>query len=138
VTVRESGSEVIFLRKVVEGACDSSYGIQVAKMAGVPERVVRRAWQILDELEGGSLSSTFSLSKGKNGMRVAAESQVDLFSPSTPSYQPNEGRQVIPVENPVHREMFDAVMGLDINALTPLEILFKIAEAQRKARGETP
>ena len=67
-----------------------------------------------------------------------AESQVDLFSPSTPLFHPNGGQQTLNVENPVHREMFDTVMGLDVNALTPLEILFKIAEAQRNARGKTP
>ncbi len=124
VTVRESGGEVIFLRKVVEGACDSSYGIQVAKMAGVPDRVIQRAWEILGELERGS--PPLSPRSGKKGKPVP-ESQVDLFVTSP-------GEKMI-VENPVHREVFDAVMGLDVNALTPMEALFKLAEAQRKAKN---
>jgi DNA mismatch repair protein MutS len=51
VTVKEAEGRVIFLRKVIEGGCDSSYGIHVAKMAGVPDAVIGRAWEILAELE---------------------------------------------------------------------------------------
>jgi DNA mismatch repair protein MutS len=51
VTVKEADGRVIFLRKVIEGGCDSSYGIHVAKMAGVPDAVIGRAWEILAELE---------------------------------------------------------------------------------------
>ena len=128
VTVREANGEVIFLRKVVDGACDSSYGIQVAKMAGVPDRVIRRAWEILSELERGDSAPLGSKSSGRKAAK-SPESQVDLFGVSTAN-----GHAAVPVENPVHRELFDAVMGLDVNASTPLEILFKVAEAQRKAK----
>jgi DNA mismatch repair protein MutS len=139
VTVRESGGEVIFLRKVIEGGCDSSYGIQVAKMAGVPHRVIERAWQILGELETGGSSKallpTGSLpasSKGKRGGR-SPESQVDLFTSSIASSTAASAKA--PPENPVHRELFETVMSLDLNSLPPLEVLFKIADLQRKAKA---
>ncbi len=124
VTVREAGGEVIFLRKVIEGGCDSSYGIQVAKMAGVPDRVIGRAWEILKELERGEV--VHPSGKGKRmGSQSTSGLQADLFSaPSGP----------VTVENPIHRELFDSIMKLDANALTPLEALFKIAEIQRKAK----
>jgi DNA mismatch repair protein MutS len=132
VTVREANGEVIFLRKVVDGACDSSYGIQVAKMAGVPDAVIRRAGEILGELEEkGTVGLTGRSSGAARGMGSPSKRmapQVDLFTaPAAP--------EKIMVENPAHRAVFDAVMSLDGNALTPLEALVKLAEIQRKGKG---
>jgi DNA mismatch repair protein MutS len=136
VTVHEANGEVIFLRKVVDGACDSSYGIQVARMAGVPEGVIGRAGEILAELEQtGTVGLTgrpgaASRSAGNQTKRLTP--QVDLFTAPPSSAAPEK----IMVENPVHRAVFDAVMGVDANGLTPLEALVKIAEIQR--RGKNP
>jgi len=139
VTVRESGHEVIFLRKVIDGACDSSYGIQVAKMAGVPDPVIGRAWEILGELEKtgtvglgltghlGRLPADSAGTPAKTARRVTP--QVDLFTPAA-------APEKILVENPVHRDIFDAVMGIDVNGMTPMEALVKLAEIQR--RGKSP
>jgi DNA mismatch repair protein MutS len=129
VTVREANGEVIFLRKVVDGACDSSYGIQVAKMAGVPDAVIGRAWDILGELEKTGTVGVGLSKPGTGGKAsrpaVTRAPQVDLFaSPAAP--------EKILVENPVHRELFDAVMGMDVNGMTPMEALIKLAEIQRK------
>jgi DNA mismatch repair protein MutS len=124
VTVRETSGEVVFLRKVVEGACDSSYGIQVAKMAGVPEPVVRRAWEILAELEKNGAHPGRGIRRGKEAANGVG--QVDMFG-SAPSS--------VLVENPAHRKVFDAVMGLDLNGLSPLDVLFKVAELQRAGKA---
>jgi len=145
VTVRESAGEVVFLRKVVEGACDSSYGIQVAKMAGVPEGVIQRAWEILGELERGSaLSHAVSpvtsrgdssshggkSARSSSGVQRKEGPQVDLFSASA-AFSAEQKT----VENPFHREVYDTVMGWDVNTLTPMEALLKLAEMQRKAKN---
>ena len=54
IAAKKRGSDVIFLRKIVRGGADQSYGVEVARLAGVPDRVVKRARQILDELESGN------------------------------------------------------------------------------------
>ncbi len=158
VTVKEADGEVIFLRKVVEGGCDSSYGIHVAKMAGVPDAVVNRAWQILAELEshgmaaapqlraidrdgdGGSLREPspgaapmlarrpeHGVQPDRDGVKALERKpglQVDLFNPA-----------VLEVENPLHRKGYEELMGLDVNAMSPLQLMAKVAELQQKLRA---
>ena len=138
VTVREEGEngrgEVIFLRKVVDGACDSSYGIQVARMAGVPDAVIGRAGEILAELEQ---TGTVGIGKGhvaaarNPAVTKRVTPQVDLFS--NPAAAPATPEKIM-VENPVHRAVYDAIMNVDANGLTPLEALIKLAEIQRKGK----
>jgi DNA mismatch repair protein MutS len=121
VKVRETEGQVVFLRKVIEGACDSSYGIQVARMAGVPEPVVQRAGEILRDLEGGKLPG----STNRRTREKPASSQVDLFSaPSDP----------VIVENPLHKEAYETLLEMDLNQMTPLEVLFKVGEWQKSTR----
>jgi DNA mismatch repair protein MutS len=131
VLVREEGHEVIFLRKVAEGACDSSYGIQVARMAGVPQGVIGRAWEILGELESGG---TANLGLGhvplestipKRGrMRPPSEMQLDMFGAAAQ----------IPVakEDPKLRGVYDAVMAFDVANTAPLQALMLLAEWQKQ------
>lgn len=133
VTVKEADGEVIFLRKVVEGGCDSSYGIHVAKMAGVPEAVVNRAWEILAELESHGMAAaphsaqapreTGPSPGSRNASPVAERKpglQVDLFNPA-----------VVEIENPLHRKAYEELQGLDVNAMSPLQLMARIAEIQQ-------
>jgi DNA mismatch repair protein MutS len=133
VTVKEADGEVIFLRKVVEGGCDSSYGIHVAKMAGVPEAVVNRAWEILAELESHGMAAApqsaqaprvIGPSPGSKDAGPVAERkpglQVDLFNPA-----------VVEIENPLHRKAYEELLGLDVNAMSPLQLMARIAEIQQ-------
>ncbi len=125
VTVKEAEGQVIFLRKIIEGACDSSYGIQVARMAGIPESVIQRAWSILSDLDKHRWPSD-AKPESRTGTRVAeslknyASTQQDLFS--------------IPVtlSDPKHKAAYEALLSLDVNALPPLEISLRIAALQKK------
>ena len=111
VAVREWNDRVIFLHKIVEGGADKSYGIQVARLAGLPASVIARAREVLDELE-------------KSGLRRGG--QLDLFAdrPAAPAE---------PRPHPLVREL----AALDPERLTPLEALNLLAELQRKLGSDS-
>jgi len=109
VAVKEDKGEVIFLRKIVPGGVDKSYGIHVGKLAGLPRPVVHRAQEILDELEG-------------DGKTV---------KPSAKSHpKPVEQMPLFAEKSPVLAEL----AKLEIDSLTPLEALTKLYELQKKSK----
>ena len=81
VLVRESGDHVVFLRKIVAGGTDKSYGIQVARLAGMPPEVIARAHEILANLEEGEISDTGQpkIAKRRTRKGAAPENQLELF-----------------------------------------------------------
>ncbi|MGE5474831.1 MAG: DNA mismatch repair protein MutS [Ignavibacteriales bacterium] len=102
ITVKEKGDDIIFLRKIVRGGADDSYGIQVAKLAGVPYTVINRAKTILQELEDADI-----IKKQRKDARKAdkmVQGQIDLFS-----YKAGE--------------MAEEIRNLDIMAMTPIDAL---------------
>jgi DNA mismatch repair protein MutS len=115
VVVREWKDEIVFLRKVVPGRSDRSYGIQVARLAGLPPSVVTRAREILNGLERDELSrgGRPSLSAGA----AAPQQQLGLFQSPAPA------------DDPVRRRL----RAIEINELTPLQALSLLAEIQREA-----
>ncbi|MBI2836372.1 MAG: DNA mismatch repair protein MutS [Chloroflexi bacterium] len=112
VSVTEEKGEVIFLRRIVPGGVDKSYGIHVAQLAGLPRPVVHRARQVLDELEEAKGKAPGARSKGHGEKRTAPE-QLTLLG-----------------QKPA---VLDELQNLDINSLTPLEALNKLYELQKKA-----
>ena len=109
IAAKKRGDSIIFLRKIVRGGTDDSYGIEVARLAGVPTAVVNRAKEILLEIEGGS-SVSIPRSAGKSD----SEPSFDLFS------------QIVSSKD---SEAADKIRELDINTLTPIEamnILFEL------------
>ena len=118
VAVREVGDDIVFLRRLAPGGADRSYGIQVARLAGLPDAVVERAKEILRELEGTHSGGGVGL--GRRGSRRPASEpppdQLSLFS----------------IEPPV----VERLRNLDIERITPLEALNLLAELQAEARGE--
>lgn len=109
IAVKEEGSELVFLRKIVPGATDKSYGIHVARLAGVPLKVTQRAKEILKEVENGS-----AISRGKDSGRYT---QIMLFDSSDKK------------ESPV----IEKLRNLNVEAMTPLEALNALAELKKKA-----
>lgn len=120
VAVREWQEEVIFLHKILPGAADKSYGIQVARLAGVPREVVERAKEILAELENQHLDSQggAKIARTGNRKRRVGDLQMTLFAP---------------VEHP----LIDQLRELDVNRLTPLEALALLQAWQAEVRGVT-
>ena len=115
VAVREWGEEVVFLRKIVEGGTDKSYGIHVARLAGVPKEVITRAKEILEELEANSLDA---YQRPKLGVE---RSKKDI-----------SGTLQIPLFFPKEQGIIDDIKGLDVSLLTPLEALNKLDELKKR------
>jgi DNA mismatch repair protein MutS len=112
VAVSEDAGEVVFLRKIVPGGVDRSYGIHVAKLAGLPKAVIQRAQSVLSELEGAKTQNKKNFEKSaKNEL---PDFQISLFG--------------------VKPEVLTDLENLDINALSPLEALNKLFELQQKAK----
>ncbi len=141
IQVQEHEGKVVFLRKLVEGGADHSYGIEVAKMAGLPEPVVIRAREILGHLEGQHLAleetaeaadadvagdgAASSAPKAKArkaeagavpSLSESAVSQMDLFHARP---------------DPVAEELKEALQTLDLNRMTPIEALLKLSELKQ-------
>jgi DNA mismatch repair protein MutS len=118
IAVKEWGEEIIFLRKIVEGGTNRSYGIQVARLAGVPKEVVVRAREILENLEKGELDEVGMprIARGGTGPRNR-ESQLNLFM--------EDGDYIV-------REL----NNLDIMNVTPLDALQKINEWQTRIKDK--
>lgn len=116
VAVREWGDKVVFLRKIIEGGCDDSYGIQVAKLAGVPQEVIDRAKEILANLENGGMGIP-DFAQGKRAPKFQPTPQLSLFSA---------------LPDPLLEEL----KSLDLNSMTPLEALNKLAELVKRAKNQ--
>ncbi|UCD09886.1 MAG: DNA mismatch repair protein MutS [Dehalococcoidales bacterium] len=114
VAVTEEKGKVIFLRKILPGGVDKSYGIHVAQLAGLPKQVVNRANEVLDELETSGSQKTPSIRKGTASKEVVE--QISFFGMKSP--------------------LIDEIQNLDIESLTPLEALNKLYELQKKAGNQ--
>ena len=131
VSVREVNGKVIFLRKLVRGGSEHSFGIHVAKLAGMPASIVDRANQILADLERAAKNGDIAdLERAaKNG---------DIAKPIEHIGESREGMQLsfFQLDDPVLEQIRDEVKSLDINNLTPLEALNKLSEIKRLVGGK--
>ncbi len=118
VAVREAGDDIVFLRRLEPGGADRSYGIQVGRLAGLPEAVVERAREILRELEGAHTG-------GGEGLGRAGERRPE-------SGPPLDQLSLFHVEPPV----VERLRQIPLERITPLEALNLLAELQAEARGE--
>ncbi len=113
VDVLEEGEEVVFLHRVVPGGADRSYGIHVAQLAGMPRSVVRRAREVLADLEEGAARGERARRREAMARERAVPVQLTLFGPPHP--------------------VIEALQQLEVEALSPLEALTKLYELQRQA-----
>ncbi len=116
VSIKEMDHKIIFLRKLLPGGSEHSFGIHVAKMAGMPTSVLKSANVMLKKLEeqrGTSADIKSVLKKAKSN--TSSEFQLNMFS----------------IDDPVLKEIRDNLNGLDVNALTPVEALLKLDAIQK-------
>ena len=113
IAVRKHGEDITFLRRIVPGGADDSFGIEVARLAGVPDKVVRRARQILKKLES------------------AAPAVPDSHKKDLP---PDPGQEQLILSSPAEGEILRRLKNMDVNALTPIECMNLLYELSRLAR----
>lgn len=123
VSVREADGKVIFLRKLVRGGSEHSFGIHVAKLAGMPASIVERANQVLKDLESNVTSDLVAKPAAKPGKGAVGA---------------HEGMQLsfFQLDDPVLEQIRDELTRLDINNLTPLEALNKLNDIKKLVGGK--
>jgi len=125
VSVREVNNKVIFLRKLIRGGSEHSFGIHVAKIAGMPESIIQRANTILKQLESDAAGVTAGQQSVDSNQQSAPVSK-----PVTGIGQTRQGVQLsfFQLDDPVLEQIRDELKSLDINTLTPLDALNKLSE----------
>ena len=120
VSVKEIDGRVIFLRKLMPGGSEHSFGIHVAKLAGMPKSIVKRSEQILAKLEASS---------SRGDIRTVPTSEIA---------DSREGVQLsfFQLDDPILADVRDEILGIDINNLTPIEALNKLNEIKRIVKGK--
>jgi DNA mismatch repair protein MutS len=119
VSVREADGKVIFLRKLEKGGTEHSFGIHVAKMAGMPQSILKRANQILAQME----------SENRRG---------SIHKPTKEISEVREGMQLsfFQLDDPILSQIRDEIIKVDVNNLTPLEALNKLSDIKRILKGK--
>lgn len=127
VSVKEVGNKVVFLRKLVPGGSEHSFGIHVAKMAGMPKSIVKRADEILKVLESEKHQEEGIMqSSAQNGRKNDTKSKADG------GYQ----LSFFQLDDPVLSQIRDEIQHLDVNNLTPIEALNKLNEIKKIINGK--
>ncbi len=126
IAVKEQGEDIIFLRKIVKGGADKSYGIQVAKLAGVPDTVLKRAREIVEELSDHDLAA-----KTKSLLEGAGEEQEEIGQMSLFDFT-----EAFPVQQEISKneEVIQELAKIDLSRMTPIEALNVLYELQLKVK----
>jgi len=111
IAAKKRGEDIVFLRKIVSGSTDDSFGIEVARLAGVPKEVIKRSRQVLEELESGSPKTGTTPRENNTG----APDAISIFD--------IEGSNII-----------SELKNLDVNTMTPIEAMGKLYELAKKAK----
>ena len=122
IAVKEKGDDIVFLRKIVKGGADKSYGIQVAKLAGVPDMVIQRAKELVEELSDADITAAVKdLTAPKKKQKIQYD-QVDMAQMSL-------------FDTVQDNDIIDEIKGLEIGNLTPMEALNILYNLQNKIKN---
>lgn len=127
VAVKEVGNKILFLRKLVEGGSEHSFGIHVAKLAGMPPVVLSRAEEILVSLEKSHDLETSSAKKSKKVTKSGKKLET--------VFEDNMQLSFFQLNDPVLEQIHDQLISIDINTLTPVEALMKLHEIKKLTGG---
>ncbi len=133
VSVSESEGKVIFMRKLVPGGSEHSFGIHVARLAGMPRPIVERAEEILETLESAAAEMRAGTAPSSEVMAPPPIPRSTTAPTSDAPYQ----LSFFQLDDPVLGQIREEIMGIDINALTPLEALNKLNEIKKAITGKS-
>lgn len=124
IAVKEKGDDIVFLRKIVKGGADRSYGIQVAKLAGLPDSVIERAKEIAEQLLANDITDTVKSISVDNGHKHKKEhlDEVDMT-------------QISLFDTVKDDDIIDELRSIDIGNMTPLDALNKLYQLQNKVKN---
>ncbi len=125
IAVKEKGDDIVFLRKIVKGGADKSYGIQVAKLAGLPDSVVERAKELVEQLSANDITDTvknISVDAGNKHHKKQHLDEVDMT-------------QISLFDTVKDDDIIDELKNIDIGNMTPLDALNKLYQLQNKVRN---
>ena len=127
IAVKEKGDDIVFLRKIVKGRADKSYGIQVAKLAGVPELVIGRAKEIVEELSDEDITARVS--------EIASKERVVKKKPKVKKYDDVDIAQMSLFDTVKDDDVLEELKNLDVGNMTPIDALNTIYRLQNKLKN---
>ena len=121
IAVKEKGDDIVFLRKIVQGGADKSYGIQVAKLAGVPDSVIQRAKELVEELSDADIT--------------AAVKDLTSAKKKKPVYDQMDMAQMSLFDTVKDDDIIEEIKGLDMGNMTPIEAMNTLYNLQNKIKN---
>jgi DNA mismatch repair protein MutS len=141
IAVKENGEDIIFLRKIVKGGADKSYGIQVAKLAGVPDSVLKRAHEIVDELSKNDIAEKAKGIKTDKLLHICEDTSAsDTLDSLDAQHKKNKKHCDIPDQMSLfdydsNDEVILELKEIDLNSMTPMDALNKLYQLQKKVKS---
>ena len=127
IAVKEKGDDIVFLRKIVKGGADKSYGIQVAKLAGVPDLVIERAKEIVEELSDEDITARVS--------EIAGKEKPVKRSGKGKKYDEVDIAQMSLFDTVKDDDVLEELKNLDVGNMTPIDALNTIYRLQNKLKN---
>ena len=127
IAVKEKGDDIVFLRKIVKGGADKSYGIQVAKLAGVPDLVIERAKEIVEELSNEDITAKVS--------EIASKERAAKKKPKTRKYDEVDIAQMSLFDTVKDDDVLEELKNIDVGNMTPIDALNTIYRLQNKLKN---
>ena len=127
IAVKEKGDDIVFLRKIVKGGADKSYGIQVAKLAGVPDLVIERAKEIVEELSDEDVTAKVS--------EIAVRERSEKKRPKVKKYDEVDIAQMSLFDTVKDDDVLEELKNLDVGNMTPIDALNTIYRLQNKLKN---
>ena len=127
IAVKEKGDDIVFLRKIVKGGADKSYGIQVAKLAGVPDLVIERAKEIVEELSDEDVTAKVS--------EIAVRERSEKKRPKVKIYDEVDIAQMSLFDTVKDDDVLEELKNLDVGNMTPIDALNTIYRLQNKLKN---
>ena len=127
IAVKECGDDIVFLRKIVKGGADKSYGIQVAKLAGVPDMVIDRAKEIVEQLSDNDITEKVQ--------SIAGDYKGDVKAKKQPKYDELDLAQMSLFDTVTDEDVLKELMEVEVTTLTPLDALNTLYRLQNKLKN---